>query len=294
MTRLGDLPARLAVAGVGIPVVFGALFFGGWVFGGVVAAIAALGVWEFYGLMRHRGDQPFVLVGTAGTVGLVLVASNGSTFSSFAPWALTLILVVAALCLALSLVLRWPGGSPAGALGATLSGVCYVGLPASVLPLLRALGERVPGVEGMGMWIPLAFVLFPVLVIWATDTAAYFVGMAIGRVRLAPSVSPKKSVEGAVAGVLGAVAAAALMSSWWLADLPRYAVPVATAAWMGALMSVAGQVGDLVESVLKREAGVKDSSNLLPGHGGFLDRLDALLWALPVTWGLLAITGVLS
>jgi phosphatidate cytidylyltransferase len=294
MKRPGDLGARLVVAVVGIPVVFGAVYRGGWVLGGLLAVIAAVGAWEFFSMMRLRGDRPFTLLGMVGAGGMVLLASADPSFAALAPRAVALLLVLTGACLALSLALRWPGGSPAGALGATLSGTAYVGLPLAFLPLLRELGDQAAGGLGASGWTSLAFVLFPLLTIWASDTAAYFVGIAIGRVRLAPSVSPKKSVEGAVAGVIGGVIAAALVSSWWLADLPRFAVPVGTAAWMGGVLSVGGQVGDLVESVLKREAGVKDSSGLLPGHGGFLDRLDALLWAFPLAWGLLALSGVLS
>lgn len=294
MKRPGDLLARVGVAVVGIPVVLGALWAGGWILGGLLAVFAAVGAWEFYALMRLRGDHPFGLLGSGAAAGMVLLATANPDFALFAPQALALLLGLAGAILALSLVLRWPGGSPAGALGSTLGGVVYVGVPLAFLPLLRAVGDGLPGVEEMGPWVPMAFVLFPLFITWAGDTAAYFVGNAIGRVRLAPSVSPGKSVEGAIAGVVGAVAVAALVAGWWLEDLPTHALPVATAAWMGGVISVGAQVGDLVESVLKREAGVKDSSNLLPGHGGFLDRLDALLFAFPLTWALLALTGVLG
>ncbi|HSG46591.1 MAG TPA: phosphatidate cytidylyltransferase, partial [Longimicrobiales bacterium] len=209
----------------------------------------------------------------------------------FAPPALAVLLCLAGLSLALSLFLRWPGGSPAGALGSTLSGTFYVGIPMAFLPLLRGVGDRVPGVAEMGPWVPMAFVLFPLLVTWAGDTAAYLVGNAVGRRKLAPTVSPGKSVEGALGGVLGSVGAAVLVAHLWLTGLASGGVSLATAAWMGAVLAVGTQVGDLVESVLKREAGVKDSGRLLPGHGGFLDRLDALLWAFPLTWAMLAAVG---
>lgn len=293
MRRPGDLLPRLGVALVGIPVVLYALYRGGWILGGLVAAVAVLGAWEFYTLVRLRGDRPFPLLGSAAAGGTVLLATFHGTLGAFAAPAVLLLLAVAGASLALGLFVRWPGGSPAGALASTVAGVVYVGIPMAFLPLLRSLGDRVPGVETMGPWIPMAFVLFPLLVTWAGDTLAYLVGSMLGRVKLAPSVSPGKSVEGAVGGVVGSVGAAALMAQGWLAGLPGYGIPVATAMWMGLVLSVGTQVGDLAESLLKREAGVKDSGKLLPGHGGFLDRLDALLWAFPLTWVLLALAGAM-
>lgn len=276
---------------MGIPVVLFALYRGGWVLGALVAAVSALGAWEFYALMRLRGDRPFAVVGTVAAAAMALLGTTHGTFAAFAPPALGLLLVVAGVSMTLSLFLRWPGGSPAGALGSTLAGTFYVGVPMAFLPLLRGVGDRVPGAEGAGPWIPMAFVLFPLLVTWAGDTAAYVVGNAVGRRKLAPTVSPGKSVEGALGGVLGSVGAAVLVAHWWLSGLAAGGVSLTTAAWMGAVLAVGTQVGDLVESLLKREAGVKDSGRLLPGHGGFLDRLDALLWAFPLTWGLLSLVG---
>lgn len=293
MRRPADLVPRLGVAVVGIPVVLFALYRGGWVLGGVVGAASALGAWEFYALMTLRGDRPFPVLGSAAAGGMVLLATGAGAFGDFAPVALLLLLLLTGVVLTLSLFLRWPGGGPGGAVGSTLAGVAYVGVPMAFLPLLREAGERAsPGMDG-GPWLPMAFVLFPLLVTWAGDTAAYLVGNAVGRRKLAPSVSPGKSVEGAVGGLLGSVGAAVFVAGWWLAELSGGVVDAGSAAWMGAVLAVGTQAGDLVESMLKREAGVKDSSNLLPGHGGFLDRLDALLWAFPITWGLLALVGAL-
>ena len=123
------------------------------------------------------------------------------------------------------------------------------------------------------------FIVYALLVIWVTDSGAYFVGRAMGKKKLWPDISPNKTIEGAVGGILCAVIAALLMSQ--LVDLHT--------SWMKliivtAILSIFGQIGDLVESALKRHYGVKDSGSLLPGHGGILDRFDSLLFVLPLMY----------
>lgn len=289
-----DLLPRVAVALVGGPVALGAIWLGGWTLGTVVALLAALGAWEYYRMARLRGDRPFRLLGCAGAAVPALAVTAQPTLEGLALATTAVTGGLLALGFALSLRLRWPGGSPSGAVASTLAGTLYVGLPLGFLPLLRAIPDALPPGTAEGIWVPMSFVLFPLLVTWASDSAAYFVGSALGRRRLAPSVSPGKSVEGSLGGIAGGMAAAGLMSGWWLAQLPVHAVPVATAVWMGAVLSVGGQLGDLVESALKREVGVKDSGRIFPGHGGVLDRLDALLWAFPLTWLLLWGSGTLG
>ena len=288
-----ELGRRVAVALVGIPLVLGALVLGGWVLGGVVAAAAALTVREFYGLARARGVRPFDLLGMAATAGVVLLATARPTPAEAAPGALGVLLLVSLLALGGAFWRRWPGGEPMASAAVTVTGVLYVGVPLAFVPLLRWIPSTAPGALGGNAWDATAFVLLPVLVTWAGDTAAYFGGRALGRRKLAPRASPGKTVEGALFGLAGSTAAAVVVSVWALADLPFHAVPPLTAAWVGALLGVTAQVGDLVESVLKREAGVKDSGGLLPGHGGLLDRLDSLLFVFPATWGLLLLAGVL-
>lgn len=123
-------------------------------------------------------------------------------------------------------------------------------------------------------------VYFVALTTWAGDIGAYYVGSRLGRRPLAPRVSPKKTVEGALGGVAATVLIAVLGSAWvW----PR--LPVATAIWVGGLLAVVGMVGDLAESVVKRAAGVKDSGTIIPGHGGILDRLDSVIFCVPALYG---------
>jgi phosphatidate cytidylyltransferase len=125
------------------------------------------------------------------------------------------------------------------------------------------------------------------------DTAAYFGGKLFGKHKLAPVVSPGKTVEGGVAGLATAVLLGAVLGWLLLGIHPNTGVALLVGALMGLLMSVTVQMGDLVESLFKREAGVKDSGNLLPGHGGILDRLDALIFTIPLTYGLIRLLEIL-
>jgi phosphatidate cytidylyltransferase len=157
--------------------------------------------------------------------------------------------------------------APAGALsaaGSTVFGVAAIALPATAMCYLRAFSPRA--------------VLFLLLLVWVCDSCAYYFGSRFGRNRLAPVVSPKKSWEGTLAGLAGATLFGAAAGTWWF--LPQ--LGPARGALAGALASSAGQIGDLVESLWKRGAGVKDSGTFLPGHGGFYDRIDSLLFAGPV------------
>ncbi|PYT82925.1 MAG: hypothetical protein DMG40_04700 [Acidobacteria bacterium] len=152
------------------------------------------------------------------------------------------------------------------AAGISSSGFMLVAFPLSFAIRLHGLGAQGP-----------ALLLFAMVIIWVSDTAAYFVGRAAGKHPMAPQLSPKKTWEGAVAGFVGSLAAALVFMPW-------VNVPLVHLLGMAALGNVAGQMGDLLESGYKRSAGIKDSGSLLPGHGGVLDRIDALILAIPVVW----------
>jgi phosphatidate cytidylyltransferase len=151
------------------------------------------------------------------------------------------------------------------------AGVSSSGLILVALPLTYAI--RIHGIDANGPKL----LMFVLVITWIGDTAAYFVGRAIGKHPLAPVLSPKKSWEGSIASILGALLVAVLFSRWLIVPLPHLLA-------MAAVGNVAGQAGDLLESAYKRSAGVKDSGSLLPGHGGVLDRIDALILAIPVVW----------
>jgi phosphatidate cytidylyltransferase len=128
--------------------------------------------------------------------------------------------------------------------------------------------------------LPRERILLLFAIVWIGDTAAYCGGRSLGRHLLAPKVSPKKTVEGAVAGLIGSVLAGTAGGAWFFHE------PLPTMVWISLVTAVAGQLGDLAESVLKRSAGVKDSSSIMPGHGGILDRLDSLFFATPIFYWL--------
>jgi CDP-diglyceride synthetase len=151
------------------------------------------------------------------------------------------------------------------------AGISSSGLVLIALPLTFAIS-----IHGIASYGP-RLLLFALVITWVGDTAAYFAGRAIGRHKLAPVLSPNKSWEGSIASILGALLVAVVFSRWMIVSLPHLLA-------MAAVGNVAGQMGDLLESAFKRSAGVKDSGTLLPGHGGVLDRIDALVLTIPVVW----------
>jgi phosphatidate cytidylyltransferase len=152
------------------------------------------------------------------------------------------------------------------AAGISSSGLLLVALPLTYSIRLHAIGRDGP-----------KLLMFVLVITWVGDSAAYFVGRAIGRHPLSPVLSPKKSWEGTIASILGALLVAMVFARFLMVPLPHLLA-------MAAAGNVAGQAGDLLESAYKRSAGVKDSGSLLPGHGGILDRIDALILAIPVVW----------
>jgi phosphatidate cytidylyltransferase len=151
------------------------------------------------------------------------------------------------------------------------AGMSSSGLLLVALPLTYAIRLHASGTDGPRL------LMFVLVITWVGDTAAYFVGRAIGKHPLAPVLSPKKSWEGTIASILGALLVAVVFARWLMVPLPHLLA-------MAVVGNIAGQAGDLLESAYKRSAGVKDSGSLLPGHGGVLDRIDALILAIPVVW----------
>lgn len=288
-----DLAPRVAVAAVGIPAVAALLYAGGWVLGVPLALLAAVAAAETFRMAACRGVRAFAWIGYVAAAGLTLAAVALPDFTAFAPAALAGLAGLALLLLAVALVARGVDEAPLGAVAVTFFGAAYAALPLASLALLHAL----PEVRGWGPlspfpWAGAAVVALPLAATWVGDSAAYFAGSAWGRKRLAPSISPGKSWVGAWAGVAGASLAG---GAWWwvVRDLvPGVPVPgLGVALGLGAVLGVGAIVGDLAESLLKREAGVKDSGALFPGHGGALDRLDALVFTLPLAYGLLVWLG---
>lgn len=272
----GELSTRLLVAALGVPLCVLVVWIGGLVFALGLGVLAGVGLWEFAGMFRVRAErtgadgEPFMAFGVVAAAALPPLALLAGLE---AVWAVTPVLLLATGAWALAT--RSPSGGPVTGAGLTVFGALYVGgLLAFGVPLRDLGASRAAGT--------LLFFL-PVVVTWGTDTAAYFGGRRLGRRPLAPRVSPNKTVEGAlsavVAGPVVALAYAALLLP--LVDVGLGPGRVAT---FGLAAALAGIVGDLVESLAKRECGVKDASRILPGHGGVLDRLDSLLWVFPVAY----------
>jgi phosphatidate cytidylyltransferase len=168
---------------------------------------------------------------------------------------------------ALTLWTRRPIVEALPAAGISASGLILVAFPLTFTVRLHGIGKE-------GPWL----LMFALVITWAGDTAAYFAGRELGKHHIAPKISPNKTWEGTIASLLGALIVAVVFAKYFLA------VPTAHMLAMAAVANVAGQAGDLLESAYKRSAGVKDSGSLLPGHGGVLDRIDALILAIPVVW----------
>lgn len=288
---MSELARRWSVAAIGIPIVVGLLYVGEWFLAVPVAALAALGAREGYHLAEARGVEPLSGLGAATAAALVLLAGWRSDWSGFAAGAVALIGALALVALLVATFGRGPARHPLAVVGITVFGALYAGLALSFVPLLRGLPGREGWMgDGSAAWAGVLVVALPLAATWVGDAAAYFAGGAWGRKKLAPTISPNKSWVGVWAGVLGAAVATAL---WFVVAAPLLPGlplpgPLAAAA-LGALLGVGAIVGDLAESVLKREAGAKDSGTLFPGHGGVLDRIDALIFTLPAAYAALAL-----
>lgn len=241
----------------------------------LVEGILIVGCREFYTLMEAKGVHPSKKTGIVVAVLLCLTTYlSGSNHLGF---------FLAALMIAVTLreLFRTEPAFPIYDISTTVFGVIYVGWLTAHLVLLR----EAPRVLGLPYDLGSAFLLYAFLMAWGCDTGAYFVGRAFGTRKLFPRVSPKKSVQGAAAGFLSAFAMAFVGRAWFMRDAAGSPLlTVAETAVLGALVGVATQLGDLVESLVKRDAQVKDASHFVPGHGGVLDIFDGLLFSGPVTY----------
>jgi phosphatidate cytidylyltransferase len=272
-----ETATRVLVAAVGVPLAVSAVYVGGWVLAGLLVVVSILAALEFFRMAERKGARPFAALGAILSAGFVVLAAiepeAGAGTAGFG--LLTAVGVLAALVAAIWL--RGVEGQPLLSVSTTVAGALYTGALLSHGVLLRHL----PGVATAAHGTALVFA--PVLLTWASDTFAYFVGRRWGTRKLIPRVSPGKTVQGAIGAMLGTMLVA-VGYSYVLSLFPTYRLSVPEAVLFGVLVSVAAQVGDLAESLLKRDAGVKDSGTLLPGHGGALDRFDSLLFTLPLAY----------
>jgi phosphatidate cytidylyltransferase len=273
--RDASLPARLLSAALFLPLLVLLARVGGIPYLLFTMAVVGLGLREFYLLLESKGLSPHWKSGMLAVLLLPIGVYLRFRTHRVEEWHVGGFFTVLVGAVLLAELRRGAGKQAVANSAATLLGFLYIGWLGAHLDALRELPfpAHRPYREGM------SYALLPFFLAWSCDTAAYAVGRAVGRTKLMPSVSPGKSVEGAVAGLLVSVGAAFLARAWFA----PYLRPV-DAAVLGALVGVFGQLGDLVESLLKRDTETKDSSTLIPGHGGVLDRFDSLLFAAPIVY----------
>ena len=274
-TRDASLPARLLSAALFLPLLVLLAWVGGIPYLLFTMAVVGLGLREFYLLLESKGLSPHWKSGLLAVLLLPIGVYLRFRTHRVEEWHVGGFFTVLVGAVLLAELRRGAGKQAVANSAATLLGFLYIGWLGAHLDALRELPfpAHRPYREGM------SYALLPFFLAWSCDTAAYAVGRAVGRTKLMPSVSPGKSVEGALAGLLVSIGAAFLARAWFA----PYLRPV-DAAVLGALVGVFGQLGDLVESLLKRDAETKDSSTLIPGHGGVLDRFDSLLFAAPIVY----------
>lgn len=271
---------RIATAAILIPAVIAGVWWGpNWLVAGLAALVALFALVEFFALGEKAGFRAYHQWAYVAVIGIFAQQWTAARASSIArlgdllyqagapKYSLDLILFLFLLGIAIIVLgSRRPVGEVFSSFSVTAAGLLVIAIPFSTV-------VRLHGVDVIGRQL----LLFTLVVVWVGDTTAYFVGRSLGRWKLAPHLSPNKTWEGALANLLGALLVAAVFGRW------MNVVPAQMLA-MAAVGSIAGQIGDIFESAFKRSVGAKDSGTLLPGHGGVLDRIDALIFAAPAIW----------
>ena len=270
--KFKNLLVRTLSGAVLLLVVVGALLWSKWSAGALFAVIMLGGLVEFYRLCRKKGVEPMSSVGVATSLAIF-----GLAFAVFLQWGtpatdLTGRIVLGTLLYMMLIVptafvceLWRKSPTPIANIATTFMGIIYVALPMAMVLFIPQLL--------VGEWSGLAMLAF-IGIIWVNDVFAYLVGVTLGKHRLCERISPKKSWEGFFGGLIGAVGASVLFGHLFGGNLLVW-------GGLGLVTALAGVAGDLVESLMKRDVGVKDSGAMMPGHGGFLDRFDALFLAVP-------------
>ena len=261
------LGKRLLVAIVLLPVGMAAILAGGWYLTALVAAFMGLAAWEYVSLFHAGGLKPAGVLVVAGTL-LIVIGRKLNGFES-APWIISLLIL---LSMTWHLVAYERGRDQAGTdFAVTLGGMLYIGWFGAYFLSVRDLPD--------GKW----WILMVLPAVWFADTGAYFIGKRFGRHLLSPRLSPKKTWEGYIGGIFTGIILTAIFAYLWrLGAGPDSGITVVRGAVMGLVMGIFPTLGDLGESMIKRQMGVKDSGNLLPGHGGAFDRIDSWLWAVVI------------
>ncbi len=262
---------RAISAAVLVPVLLVVLAIGGWVVAAAIALVTVLASGEVFRLLKGAGYAPFAALGTA----LALVVVLDSAFPQVLEGSGLLLVAVGIVLVAVASFTKLDPRDGLGTWMATIFGALY----ASLLSFVIRLGQAAPDLSAhdplAGLGAERGWILLLIVAVWSYDTGAYLVGRSFGRTRFLTHISPSKTVEGLIGGVIATMVVTALML-WALGQSPMHALT------LGPLVALAAQAGDLAESVLKRAAGAKDSGTLIPGHGGILDRVDSFIFAAPI------------
>lgn len=255
--------ARIFTALIGIPIILACVYYGGIPFLILILALALIAVNEFYNLMMKKGLFPAFYVGNLITVFFIIFAYYALK-RDWEPAHSAILTLAAAVAMIAGVFLKREKDTIVD-VAVTVLGMIYVGWFMSYLFFIRSLTEHG------------GYLFFLLFTVWAMDIAAYLAGRVFGHTPLMPSISPRKTWEGAIAGFILCLIAAGIFSR--TAQLEIWHALI-----LGALIGIFGQVSNLIESLIKREAGAKDSSDLLPGHGGVLDRIDSLILTAPLMY----------
>ena len=283
-----NLLQRIAVAVVAIPLVVGVIWLGGWTLAATLAVLGVLGAREIYDFGRRQGVEALEPTGWLAAAAIPLLAywAKGSE-TRWAEPALYLGAIWLMFVMALAMARRGPTGRPLASVSITMFGCLYAsGMLAFLIAIRHGTAAATRPVASV------LLTLFPLVITWICDTAAMAVGTVVGGPRLAPVLSPKKTHAGAVGGTLGGVLTALALGKFVL-NRQGWNFSPGQLLLFGLAVSIVGQIGDVAESLFKREAGLKDSSTLIPGHGGVLDRLDSLYFVIPTAAGLYRMFGVI-
>ena len=283
---MSELTRRVLFGVIAAPLGVLVIFAGGAALAALLAIVSALAAWEFFRIARGSGLTPLEDVGIP-LAGVVPLFVHARYLRLYEP-PLSAMAIAVLVVLAIALFVRGVSGKPLGAAASTVFGVLYTGGMLSFGYAIRyhpyvIESVRVPlgsvAVSAGGLLL-----LLPILLTWASDIGAFFIGRALGKRKLMPSVSPGKTVAGAVGGLAATIVVGWLYARFVLTPTTQLAFVRGGVIAFAILVSIAAQIGDLAESLLKREAGMKDSSHIIPGHGGVLDRFDSLLFVLPVAY----------
>jgi phosphatidate cytidylyltransferase len=296
---MSNLVKRILVAVIAIPIVLFIVLEKPVAFFMLTVILSGLCVYEYYGLARIKGYLPQLPVGITFTILIALSFGKFRLQSLLAPLKISIIspqfemlgvLIILSSVIILSTELFRGLPNPLETTAITLFGMIYIGAGlGSLFGIHEFFTLKNVGLEHVDMIPSGLFIVVFLVSIWVGDSAAYFAGRAFGKHKVAERISPGKTWEGSVANFLGSVAV------WVVAPLVFYKLsllPSYHAIAIGAIIGIAGQFGDFGKSLLKREVGVKDSSNLIPGHGGVLDRLDSIIFSAPMVLIYLWIAGV--